>query len=470
MAATNSFLSRLPKTASTIQRRFLSSNVGRSASLLNIRSPVSRNNSFRNAALAGVVHAQTLGGNHRVDYQRQQWKSASAVAESSDEDLVIPTKHSWHNMTRQKWRKDSPICLDLGELEQLTKEFLETPVGHLYMYDTDNVDDNTTIEEEQEIAWQTAFNTIEKAEYLARGYNALVDGSLYSSPRNKKNDDSSTESVSNMTTSQAVTSLGRLLQRMEDEGNMYMEVRAQNNGLSSTEISSSSGISDEDVEDEPTATSPNHPFTPPGPTITLYDCLLDAMAVASERDSKTNYTPMDFYNVAAKVVERHYTGEDGVSFDEETIAKVENTLPGAIQPTQITYNAALRGVVATAGSPDEEQLRDEALRGGFGLYNHMTHDPSIPRNSNTIKYMLRLINKVFPTSRVKGNISVTLYDNACELGVVTKELVDDVMAIHKEPNGPEFEAFLEEIQNLDDQPQHHRRHLRKYHHSKRSRY
>ena len=121
-----------------------------------------------------------------------------------------------------------------------------------------------------------------------------------------------------------------------------------------------------------------------------------------------------------------------------------------ILPTQITYNAALRGIVATAVS-EPEPIRDEALQGGFGLYNLMTHDPHIPRNSKTIQYMLRLINKTFPTSRVKGNMSVTLFHDACELGVVTKDLVEDVLRVHTPSNGPEFDIFLEEIQK--EQPQ-----------------
>jgi RecA/RadA recombinase len=265
--------------------------------------------------------------------RRLQSTTAAAVVSS------LPTRHSWHGGPR--------ICRDAVELQELSRELLETPVGHLY-----------TFEEGQDggdAAQKAAFETIDMAEYLARGFNAQIPTTFY----HRNNDDDTTTRTTTMSPQEALSTLELLLQRMKDEGDMYLQVRAERMHIleggaaggyelsSSSSSSSDSSSDDDEVEQEEEATKAasklqqqqQHPFAPPGPTIALYDALLDAMAAAGEDTTTTtstssslSYTPMDYYRLTGGIL-------DG-----------QELLEGAPRPTLVTFNAALRGIVAAAAS------------------------------------------------------------------------------------------------------------------------
>jgi hypothetical protein len=350
------------------------------------------------------------------------------------------------------------------ELQEQTVGILETPVGQLYA--------SQASKEGRDAAYDIAYDTIQLVEYLHLGHARSIPGSLYS-PK-----EGASEALEN-----PVEAMQQLLQRMQAEGDMYMELRNaklmadlppddEREDPSESEDDSSSSSDDEDDEDkdgdsgsdEDESSSSDEEdekgnqgsdgkrrgsgsvfsqdFAPPGPTAKLYEALLDGMACVGGGVEE----PMEYYDLAEKMLHAN-------DLDQGNNV---HTLP-----TLVTYNAALRGIAQCEYST--EPLRDDALSSAFGLYNHLTHSLHLPRNAMTIVYMLQVVNQALPASRVKGNISVSFWQHASDLGLVTDDVIKAVQQVHEPLNGPEFGVFLERISG--DLPQKQRRFVNKYKHS-----
>lgn len=195
-------------------------------------------------------------------------------------------------------------------------------------------------------------------------------------------------------------------------------------------------------------------------TVAMYDTLLDAIAGASQ--AMVEGKPIDDDAVAQFLTPSmvHHVAE-------MALATASDDDP----PTLVTYNAALRAVanLATHAKPvatSQEQLRDESLAAGFRLYNFLTHDSyGLQRNARSFLYLLQLVQSTMPASRVRGNITVTLWHQASREGVVTPRLVERVVrdlhgcnikldddSLNKNDNhslssinGPEFGVFCQAL-------------------------
>ena len=119
---------------------------------------------------------------------------------------------------------------------------------------------------------------------------------------NKENGKSETDASQQLN---HVRSMKQLLQRMQEEGNMYMRLRHEALALqeedkdgdysssdsdSDSDSSSSSSSDDEDGDEED-----EMDFAPPGATITMYDSVLDALAVSH---TSTNVDPLDIFHTS----------------------------------------------------------------------------------------------------------------------------------------------------------------------------
>lgn len=393
----------------------------------------------------------------------QRWMSSAAAA------MELPTRHSLNQPPR--------VCNDPVELQEETKKLLETPVGQLYA-------SRATALGGMDEAYDLAYTSIKRAEYLQFGHASQIAGSLYAPDAGSSANKSSEEDP-------IYSGMLPLLDRMKQEGEMYMKLRhekrmaqakestnfmpggsaeigfttdeegylpssddssssssssSSDDSDSSDDSSSSDDDSDDDSEAEvgPTASGSKSSvfhFAPPGPTAKMQEALLDAMACVGGAG------PNDYYKIALQI------------FDASDLDKGSN--PYTL-PSHVTYNASLRGIANCDLS--DEMVRDEALSSSFSLYNHLTHSLHLPRNTMTTVYMLQIVDKAMPASRVKGNISVTLWDHASRLGIVNEEVVEAMKKVHDPTNGPEFDILLEEISgNL---PQKYRRFVNKYRHSK----
>eukprot|EP00980_Cylindrotheca_fusiformis_P003475 scaffold775_cov42-Cylindrotheca_fusiformis.AAC.1 len=454
--------------------------------------------------------------------------SSSSMPSSSS--LKLPTRHSW--------KKPPPICHDWMELQEMTTAILQQPIGSLYSYDSqqqsesdsntntnNNTNNNRLIWAAQERwkSYEIADPTIQQVEYLIRGHASKIPGSLYYSTNTGNTAAGTTatgaDDEQEHNENHHLESMQQLLKRMQQEGMMYMQVRkeqqklqrARNNSSSSDSDSSdsdsdssSSDSSDEEENDnnnKNNKTTALEDFAPPGATIAMYDAILDAMAVSlsAPADGKnnnnnitTNIDPLDFlhWSLQALTMEEQ-DAELVLLFSSNTTTTTTSTnsrrrrLRHASDQysmaTHVTYNAALRGIAQGIIKNSQQQQQqqeycDNALYAAFQLYNHLTHSNHLPRNTASIIYMCQIVHHaLLPASRVKGNISVTFWKQACQLGLASTELANTILQMHTTDDssssssscGPEFDVFLKQLKTpLDQLPQRYRRSVKKNQHSK----
>jgi len=412
--------------------------------------------------------------------------SSSTQQQQQQRQRLIPTRHSS--------KRPPPVCRDAAELQELTQELLETPVGELFVPAMFQNPSQSRTDDRDE-AYDTARESGELVEYLLRGYNSTVSPlALCSSSNNNKAAAAASTSGDSVDLEQVSASLEKMMDVMErfhQEGNMYLRLRKElgggldSSGSSSTSSSSSSSSSDDDddslaeFEDGPDdpkfssvvqdklrvdaqeqqqqSGSGGHDFAKPGVTMAMYDAILDAMACAAQaslqaKDSSQQQSasylqslePEDIYRVAGAAWKAHDLNNQHNNDSDEYF---QSTCP-----TMVTYNAALRGIgnLCLAADPDNKRkaiITDQGLAHGFGVYNHLTHNEhGLPkRNSASIVYLLQIIRACFPASRSRGNMTVALWHQASREGLVTPGLIRSLKDLHAESNGPEFGVFLESL-------------------------
>lgn len=371
--------------------------------------------------------------------QGKRYQSSAVAAVKKTEviatplTLSIPFRHSI---------KAPPKVLrhQSQELQQFTEQLLTASPGSLFGYQ----DSHTTTARED--AWKAAESTVQLAEYVLRGHASWIPGSLYY--KKTKNE------MSGLTVAQHVAQMKAIITRLQQEGQVYMQLRHERLAQKFLEKQAAAGMQMEQGTDElPTLADTTKQFAPPGPTVSMYDALLDSMAVMAAGECElegtttttTSTTPIEFVTLLRQIHAAHtLDGGDAINTNLATF------------PTMQSFNATLRGIASckfTTGAKEDEQpelelIRDQAME-AFGIYNSMAHTTSqrLKRNSATITYMLQIVKKYIPTSRTKGNIAFTIWMQATKEGIVDTNL-RTVQQSYKEANTPsngvEFDDLVHE--------------------------
>ena len=370
---------------------------------------------------------------------KRSLSSASAATEASQAKhsavLDLPTRHSWKQTPR--------VCSDFHELQESTTSILEQPLGSLFVSNASHTfkDSTSSIESQRNEVYEIADAAIQQVEYLMRGHASFVKGSMY----NKKD-----QANSLLSGPEHLEQMKLLLQRMQQEGSLYMQLREEHLKLVD-DVTAGEGA---ETVGEPEEV-PDLDFAPPGATIAMYDAVLDSMAVQQERIKD----PLSFFETTLLALQACELDWDFLMTEGDRRKKQYFQQRDTYTlVTPITYNAALRGI-AEHTDYTNPQHRDNALNASFHLYNHLTHSEHLLRNSASIGYMLQVIGRALPDSRVKGNISVTFWKQACQMGLVTPQLIATMKSIHTGLRcGPEFAPVLEQVQTpLSELPQRYRR-------------
>lgn len=334
-------------------------------------------------------------------------KRFSAAVRHSSESL-IPTRHS-RNLP-------PPVCRDAAELFDLTCELIEI---QLVPY---------TLAHERDL-WQSNEIIIGKAEYTIRGHAACIPNTLVGNNQHSDDDDDDDDDPK-----YHVESMQAILYHFQEQNKAYMTLRRQLQSQVSTyegdsSDSSSSSSSSSDEEEDKEESSDSRPSTTevagPGPTVEMWDTLLDSLAVSS-----TATSPLELKEILEQVLTRHH--QDG--------GPEYNVNPYTV-PTILTFNAVLRTVANFPITPDTRKLRDEALKVAFGVYDEMRWH--VDRNSATFQYMLEIIQKCLPPSRSRGNISFGLWTQAQRHHVASSQVLQALHQAHVPSNGEEeFDEWL----------------------------
>ena len=311
------------------------------------------------------------------------------------------------------------MCRDATELEERTRELLETPVGSLFGGNGSAVSSPSRPDDDRDAAYSLAHESAELVEYLLRGYNRTVSPlALYSGSSGSSNKAAEADPDR---ASASLETMMDVMERFHREGEMYLRLRrealeynaaAANPDSSSSDGSSSSSSSSSDsstvepgddfssrrddnldaddprfssfVEDKRKVDDAGNPetrqqllgitdddFAMPGVTTAMYDTVLDAMACAtqvlieapSSSSSSKNASflralePDDLYRVAGAAWKAHDLNN-------------RHNAPGGMYfsptvPTMVTYNAALRGIgnlcglATTPGGKDDDDAEQQ---------------------------------------------------------------------------------------------------------------
>ena len=390
----------------------------------------------------------------------------------------LPSRHSRHLPPR--------YCLDVIELTEETQRLLEAPPGTLFTHG------GQTLRESSQDAWKICDETSQRFEYLIHGHSARVEGTIMNrrheqqqqqlllllnqSNNNHDNHNNHTHINSNHITNinnadpqETIVTIKALLDRIEQEGECYMQLRKQvflqhtreeqriktemeNNdessaafmeqmhqqvrqqmGLAEFVPSPKNNSNDNNNEDDNDDNSNDNndtddstlvTFTSPGPTIRMYDTYLDTMAVHA-----TENTPNQVMNVLTNIIQRY--DDDG---------GIKQNINRHSTPTALSFNGVLR---ACANTPiSNNKTRDEAITTAFTVYDAF-REYMQPKNAASFAYMIQVVSKCIPPSLTRGNIALTLYKTAEEERVVDDILVEAMKELHAVSNGTVHDEWFE---------------------------
>jgi hypothetical protein len=179
-------------------------------------------------------------------------------------------------------------------------------------------------------------------------------------------------------------------------------------------------------------------FALPGPTVAMFDTLLDAMACHCTSPVST---PAHAATLLRVILSRHqWDGGDTKNTNVHT------------KPTALSWNAPIRLVSnmpydPTDKRPSRIKRRDEALLVAFGTFSHVSQSHDLLRNSATYAYLLQIVAKYFPPSRIRGNIAHGIWHHAMEQGLIDEMVLDSYLRANTPSNGAEFDNYR--LKNLD---------------------
>jgi len=338
-----------------------------------------------------------------------------------DEPRILPTRHSRHHI---------PEVAPIDSIDKMCDEILKSVPGSLFAYSSDYV--KLTKLEEYKIALTKCNQIQQQVEYILRGYNSTFSGSLVQYTHSDRIDNNTSDTnISPL--EERIEKMEKLLERMEEEGNVYLELRSR---IRSQLVNFKLKDDGEDRDDEHLVHSEEKGEkdvdaygAPPGPSTIMYDLILDAIAVSIPHLSISSSIQWleKSRAISERAVERHTLDIDAGEMDK---INLENSIPSAV-----TFNAVIRAAAYAPYDGVSEQLRDVALDAAFMTYSSMHKHSVTHRNSATYCYILQTVGKYLPVGPSMGNIAHALFLEAC----VEERVLDEIV----------IDALLKDVTKLD---------------------
>jgi len=196
-------------------------------------------------------------------------------------------------------------------------------------------------------------------------------------------------------------------------------------------------------------------YSSPGPTVTLYELLLDAYALSTLKTTNDSFSPPNALSLLThidsiyqRIVQRH-----------DLDGQYQNTHPQTI-PTSITYNAILRIIANGSYIPSSQntisnlpqmdiptqKVRDQALLMAFQTYEMMEASDAVHRNSCTYEYLFQILQTYIPPCRSRGNILRQYVHQACEEGVMTVSILQNLKLTCDKKDGLDYEEWMSRME------------------------
>ena len=389
------------------------------------------------------------------------------VTDSKQFHQLLSVTHSRHH---------EPPIAPFEDIQKLSVEILSSPLGSLYSFDEN---DHKIYEHPHDISDELT----QRVEFILRGHSALIPNSIldftsderFAGQRYIPNADTEPdrykawkEERTSMSIKDRLVLMKQLIRRLEEEGEHYQK-RAEEYRLALLAPTIS-------IEDDEKATStPTLPlefqpkyspppvktiferYSSPGPSIHMYDLLLDAYAICAEEMSKQINVKSKKYAYTAP------NSEELLMFLKEADsvyqkAKQRHDVDGRhnnINPktilTPITFNALIR--IASSIPYIQEntvenlsklktptlKIRDSALTIGLRTYEEMHACDCVDRNSQTYKYVFNVVKKFIPECRSRGHLVRGFFQQAIEDGVVNQVVIH---ALIDNGGGQDYKEWL----------------------------
>jgi hypothetical protein len=320
---------------------------------------------------------------------------------------------------------------------------------------------------------------VQKVEAVMRGFSYLVPGTMWNrwltEQKQQHTSLSGTSATTSTETTKAIEDIPpsdllilqqQLVDRLIDEGHAYMTIR----NVRMEDMYGKKGSSpikgsfdalgnrvvkneetNEKVKDPPLPNEKNeeeeaeeeddeidkedsymYDFAAPGPTTAMYDTMLDTMACTAAHINNRAEALMLARHFHETIMIRH-TNDGGDTKNDNV-----HTLP-----TAVSFNALIRIAaelpydntvnISTETSPIEEvEYRDDVCATFITTLQLMHECGVVHRNSASYKYALDCVAKYMPPSRIRGNISTGLFQQARYVGLIN----DNVIASYIKANTP----------------------------------
>ena len=445
----------------------------------------------KNDALLGLANRRHAEFSQMCVHVSARPFSSTAGLSLSATALELPTRHSRH--------LPKPVCTDPAELESNTDSLLASRAGSLFTYEYSGHTRMPDKADEYEAGLARSDVTTQNFEWTLGGHAAAIPGTVAAAS-------TGSIAVAAGDTSRHLNAMIGLLERIEEEGRVYVELRARilnrqfdgvdisnsadMGGSSSSDSSDSASNSDSDSSsnfdndtytktDTAQSTSAwriqsliNRYGAAPGPSIHMYDTLLDAIACCAEAEN-TDQSPMsslEYLTLARSVYKRamaRHHADGGPNANNKITV-----------PTLITHNAVLRICAAVEYGGNDDKVRDVSLDLAFVVYdvlnspssttsNRVSKDRGIKssrkakasatatnsgvypqRNSATYVHMLQTIAKYLPPSSTRGNVAYGLWMSCTgHDGVLDDKVLNAYVEANTRngSNGKEYDKFVQKL-------------------------
>jgi hypothetical protein len=385
----------------------------------------------------------------------------SPVSPSLQQHAEVPTQqHDFTGLPTRHSRKRLPtVITDMVELTELATEIIETDIGRLFTYNeyAINKKEATT----RNAAWDIADVTVQKVESVMRGFAYLVPGTMWNrwltnskqqQQSSSTNDaTSSPKAIDDIPPSDLLILQQQLVDRLIDEGHAYMTIRmtrmedmygkkgdssltkgnfdAQGNRITANDTkennadSTNNNEEDDDADIKSKEDSYLYDFALPGPTTAMYDTMLDTIACMASTVPNRDETLTLAQHLHEVIMTRH-TNDGGDTLNDNIFTR----------PTAVSFNALIRIVaelpydksvnINTETAPVEDvEYRDEAVATFINTLQLMEECGVVHRNSASFKYALDCVAKYMPPSRIRGNISTGLFQQARYVGLINDSVI-----------------------------------------------
>jgi hypothetical protein len=349
-------------------------------------------------------------------------------------------------------------------------------------YNSKNLQYNKVEEYEQGLA--ECHIVQQKVEYLLRGYSSMIPGSLVNDLNNDSNIMASSDSDSDKNYDDVIFKMIQLVERMELEGQAYVELRSKYRSQLARVSSSSdhhdhtgnvmnqrkedmpadSIIDGEDLKQQNNINAENkdilqddeeeaesivdestdndawrmnalisHYGAPPGPTNHMYDLVLDAIAVSTPSSSH----PLTMLQHARSLHKKSLS-----RYEMDVKEGLDHLNPSSC-PTPATFNAVIRASIIRTS---DDQVRDYAMENAFFAFDAMYHHPVVHRNTATYRYMLEMMKALFPVGAMRGNISAAIWEQAVQDKVIDLSLFEAMKKISSQSHGDLFDEWWKKVE------------------------